>query len=119
MPLKAKAIAFSVAVLLAGAGGVYAFMPTSQQSASDASKTAAPMQDVATAVATDPVSTLEEQASQGAVAPETDINAAPKQPKNDRPVNPPSTKLTRQQLMPPPATEDEKLQKAAEMESNF
>lgn len=119
MSFKVKIIAFSAAGLLAAAGGIYAFMPDNQESASGSREIVGSVQTVATADVINPPSTTDKRVGEEGVARATDTTAAPRQSPKDQPESQSPKKLTRQQLLPPPATEDEKLQKAAEQESNF
>jgi hypothetical protein len=123
MSSKAKTIAFSVAALLAVAGGVYAFMPSEQGNAASAGPVTNLAQTAAERGAT-PVQTVpDEKLSEKAKAPtEAAVTLQPPVAPADplsQPVAAAPKKLTRQQLTPPAATEEEKLQKAAEQESNF
>jgi type IV secretory pathway VirB10-like protein len=123
MSSKAKTIAFSVAALLAVAGGVYAFMPSDQGNAASAGPVTSLAQTAAepgaTPVQTVPDEKLSEKAKTPTEAPVTlQPPVAPADPLS-QPVAAAPKKLTRQQLTPPAPTEEEKLQKAAEQESNF
>lgn len=117
MSLKPKTIAISVTALLVAAGGAYVFMPDDKQAS-------APSSEISNSIeATSAPIGSQSQADASAKASKTvdgqSASATPQpivQPKAPTPA--PKT-LTRQQLTPPPMTEDEKLQKAAEQESNF
>ncbi len=122
MSFNAKTISLSVAALLAIAGGVYAFMPSSPQQAPETTLAAGTEQNVAAPAPTDV------QPSDNAAANEKlssdkadnkDAAAATQAPVAAQPAPPAPKKLTQQQLTPPPLTEDEKLQQAAQQESNF
>jgi hypothetical protein len=119
MSFKVKTIAFSAAGLLAAAGGIYAFMPDNQESASGSREIVGSVQTVAPADLINLPSTTDKRVGEQGVAQGTDTTAATKQSAKDQPESQAPKKLTRQQLLPPPATEDEKLQKAAEQESHF
>lgn len=119
MSFNTKAVALSVAGLLAVAGGLYAFMPPGQDGAASNGKAAASVQSVAIADAPNPVASKDKQSGTEATAQGSDAAAAPKQSSQDQTATQAPKKLTRAQLTPPPATENEKLEKAAEQESNF
>lgn len=101
MSINAKIIALYGAALLAVGGGVYAVMLDAPTGAGVAPMQMASNDTVAVPAAVAPA----------AVAP---VVADPA-----KPAAPAPKKLTREQLLPPPMTEAEKLQKAAEQESNF
>jgi hypothetical protein len=114
MSIKTRTIVFSLAALLAAAGGIYAFTPDNQGSVAGDKAVEASAQTPEPAAA----------ASQNAVAEPVDQKttsqpgeAAAKQPA--QPASQAPKKLTREQLMPPPMTEAEKLDKVAQQESNF
>ncbi len=120
MSVKSKTIAVAVAGLLAVAGGIYAYSADDQVSAPSDIKIAASGQVAAqpTTPATQDQTTApsvkagEVQAPAAAVAGAGTATQA-------QPTAPAPKKLTKQQLTPPAPTEAEKLQKAAEGESNF
>jgi hypothetical protein len=119
MSFQNKTIAVSAAALLAVAGGLYAFMSNDQNSGADGHDTEALVQTIAKPEATGSQTTpviqsVEQTDAQGANPTLVQQPAAPDQVAAQAP-----KKLTKQQLTPPPATEEEKLQKAAERESNF
>jgi hypothetical protein len=119
MSIKNKTIAFAAVALIAVAGGAYAFMPSDQAGSSASSKPVKVAQTGANQQATDPQVAANNQGSEK-VASEAVNSANPKQLVTpNQPVVQATNKLTRQQLTPPPANENEKLQKAAEQESNF
>ncbi len=119
MPFKTKTIALTVAGLLAAGGGVYAF--TSGEPEKPAS--GAPVETASKAMTSDEVKALPDNTAPE--APMTDAvqpNGSAAQPTTAGSQAAPAApkKLTREQLTPPaPKTEEEKLQKAAEQESNF
>jgi type IV secretory pathway VirB10-like protein len=118
MSSRTNIIALCVGVLLTVGGGIYAFMP-----GSGGDQTANAKVESAPQVAVKPESEQPQQppskpsqASDPTQAANAAAAAMPQQPQ--APVQA-SKRLTREQLTPPPATEEEKLQKAAERESNF
>ena len=117
MSFNAKTISFSVAALLTIAGGVYAFMPSSSREAPESSEAAGPDQSAAARAPKDPQTTASAATSDKVDSKEAP--AAQQAPAAVEPAFQAPKKLTQQQLTPPPMTEDEKLQKAAEQESNF
>jgi hypothetical protein len=125
MSSKAKTIAFSVAALLAVAGGVYAFMPSEQGNAASAGPVTNLAQTAAEPGAS-PVQAAFDEKPEEKVKVEAPVTlqtpvavAQPSAQPLAQPVAAAPKKLTRQQLTPPAPTEEEKLQKAAEQESNF
>jgi hypothetical protein len=119
MSVKNKTIAFAAVAVLAVAGGAYGFMPGDKDGSSASSKAPSLAQTAANQQATDPHVAANNQGSEK-VASEAVNSANPKQLVTpNQPVVQATNKLTRQQLTPPPANENEKLQKAAEQESNF
>jgi hypothetical protein len=116
MSFKPKTIAFSVAALLAAAGGIYAFMPGDQGGASGSREVAGSAQDAAKPeIASSPSA----QSGDNTAVQDTDAAVAKQPTAKDQPDGQAPKKLTKKQLTPPPLTEEEKLQKAAEQESNF
>jgi hypothetical protein len=125
MSSKAKTIAFSVAALLAVAGGVYAFMPSDQANVASAGPVAS-LAQTALEPGAAPVPAAFDEKPEEKVKVEAPVTMQPPvaaaQPSTQplaQPVAAAPKKLTRQQLTPPAPTEEEKLQKAAEQESNF
>ncbi len=118
MSSKAKVVALSVGVLLAVGGGIYAVMPGSGPDqangtqVSDGPAVAAQPDSQGTPQPTAGSSAAEDGAQPGTAAVAGSPAPAPQPQQQPK-------KLTREQLTPPPATEEEKLQKAAERESNF
>jgi hypothetical protein len=117
MSLKVKLIAFSSVALIAAVAGIYAFAPDSQNGI-------APNPESAAVQAEQSEQPAQKAVDKDASAQAPKASAAPDPQTTTKPsaaVAPPQTsrKLTREQLMPPPMTEGEKLQKAAEQESNF
>lgn len=116
MSFNAKTIAVSAAVLLTAAGGLYAFMPDRET----APKNRASVSSTRTIAEAKP-----ESPQAGANGPNVaeakgaDATVAAQPGAAEQPASQAPKKLTRAQLTPPPATEEEKLQKAAEQESNF
>lgn len=117
MSFNAKIFAFSAAALLLVGGGVYTFMSNDEgNSPGDpvvASQVEAPEQPV--------MPTLQEVSAgqhdgKIVVSEPSEVKQAtpPAQPTSQMP-----KKLTKEQLLPPPATEAEKMEKAAQQESNF
>jgi hypothetical protein len=117
MSFKAKTIALSAVALLVVGGSAYTFMsddvvstpgdPVVANSAETAEQTNPEALQVVVA----------EQDKGSVVAPaEVDAKQAASQV---QPASQPPKKLTKAQLLPPPATEAEKLEKAAQSESNF
>lgn len=118
MLFKSRIIAFSAAAVLAVAGGVYALMPDAAQNSSSTGNNAVLDQ---TAAKTDVViaqKTVGGPSHDEAKNPGANVTADQQPASQAQPVQAPK-RLTKQQLMPPPLSEDEKLQKAAELESNF
>lgn len=111
---RTKIIALPVAALLAVGGGIYAFAPDEPQSPSG---TAPALEPAEVAEKPDAVAPQQAQVGHGAAKDPTAV-AAQQNPQASVPSQAPK-KLTRQQLAPPPLTEAEKLEKAAEQESNF
>jgi hypothetical protein len=114
MSMKTKTIVVSLAAFLAAVGGIYAFAPGHQGSASggdeagDSVQSPKPAATASQDAKSEPLG--EKTASQGG-------DATAKQPA--QPAIQVAKKLTREQLMPPPMSEAEKLDKAAQQESNF
>jgi hypothetical protein len=119
MPFKSKAIAISVAALLVAGGGAYAFLSDDNANKPVDNEAAATVQTSAKPEANNAQSTSSGASSEQTDAPKTDAPTAQQPPAQGQMASQAPKKLTRQQLTPPPATEDEKLQKAAEQESNF
>jgi hypothetical protein len=119
MSSKTKIIAFSVAALLAVGGGIYAFMPSEPEIASGAGQLIGSGQTGVKPEVTDSPISASGQSTEKAGIQATAPAAAPQPAAQAQPAVQAPKKLTKEQLMPPPATEDEKLQKAAEQESNF
>jgi hypothetical protein len=119
MSMNAKTASLSVAALLAIAGGVYAFMPGNSQDVPAHVAAADPGQDVAAQEPANPQLPSTKASGETADADRARGTAAEPQPGQAQPVAAGPKKLTQQQLTPPPLTQDEKLQKAAEQESNF
>jgi hypothetical protein len=117
MSFKTKTIAVSAVALLAVVGGAYAFMPAGQDKSSENAEVINTVQVVEPPMANSaPVATSgNEQAEVSAKAAAAAPEVAPK----DKSAAQTPKKLTREQLTPPPLTEEEKLQKAAQQESNF
>lgn len=111
MSHKSRNIALSAAAVLLVAGGAYSFMGDTPDAVS---YSADPM--VSSLVDAKPAAPSAENTVNAPVSQKADGAA---QTPLAEPVAPVQKKLTKQQLTPPPATEDEKLQKAAEQESNF
>ncbi len=118
MLFRAKNIAFSAAALLVAAVGVYTFMPDQAQSPSSAPGDALLGQPPVKAEVLASQNVTSGPDSHETTAQNANTEAAGIPANQDQPVQAPK-KLTRQQLTPPPMTEDEKLQKAAEQQSNF
>jgi hypothetical protein len=116
MSMNAKTISLSAAALLAIAGGAYAFMPGSSQ---DVSESVAIGQEAAVRGSTDAQMPSTAAIDTKAGAESANGIVAPPLPGQEQPIAAAPKKLTQRQLTPPPLTEDEKLQKAAEQESNF
>jgi type IV secretory pathway VirB10-like protein len=119
LPFNPKTIAFSVAALMAVAAGAYTLMPNDEQSSAAGQDAEGLEQAAAKAEPTDTPKSV--AGNSGANADAKEVNAPPVQQPSaqNQPVVPAPKKLTTQQLTPPIATEEEKLQKAAEQESNF
>jgi hypothetical protein len=112
MSTKTKTLAFSVAALLAAGGGYYALMPQDHGSGFQGNDIPAPAQN-AKPVAADL------QQAEGATAMGKPVDQSKEAPAPKPPVQQAPQKLTKEQLMPPPLSENEKLDKAAQQESNF
>ncbi len=117
MSFKAKTIAFSAVALIVVGGSAYTLMsndevsgpgnPVVERSAETAEQTNPEASQVVAA-----------QQDKGSVAAPKVVDA--KQAASQvPPANQPPKKLSKEQLLPPPATEAEKLEKAAQAESNF
>jgi hypothetical protein len=115
MSFKVKAISLSVCAVLVAAGGAYSFMSDSPQNATTGTAASAPVQPVAQSAEPQAPKSGEVAVDNPAGADVTGSPAAV----GDKPVVNAPKKLTREQLMPPPETAEEKLQKAAQQESNF
>jgi hypothetical protein len=116
MSFKPKTIAFSVAALLAAAGGIYAFMSGDQGGTSGGKEIAG---SASAAAKPEIASSPSEQSRDNTAVQDTDAAVAKQPTAKDQPDGQAPKKLTKKQLTPPPLTEEEKLQKAAEQESNF
>lgn len=119
MSLSAKTIAVSAIALLAVAGGLYASMPGGQESDPNNSAPMTSAQTVAETKAKNSQDVANGQITSNANAKSTNAIVAAQTDAAGQPANQAPKKLTRAQLTPPPATEEEKLQRAAEQESNF
>jgi hypothetical protein len=119
MPFKSKAIAISVAALLVAGGGAYAFLSGDHANEPGDNEAAAIVQTNAKLEANDAQTAPNGASSKQTDASKTDTPAAQQPAAQGQMASQTPKKLTRQQLTPPPATENEKLQKAAEQESNF
>jgi hypothetical protein len=116
MSTKTKMIAFSAAAVLAAAAGIYAFGPSGRENVAESSEVAKPAPPVALP---DKSSAPAMTAAEKAIDPAAEPKAAQPQAAPEKAASQPPVKLTREQLIPPPPkTEDEKLQKAAEQEYN-
>lgn len=119
MSLKTRTIAFSVAALLAGAGGIYAFMPNDPEAVSENGETIGSAQTEAKPDVTDAPGAAGGPSSEKASVQNGNVAVTQQPVALAKPAAQVPKKLTREQLIPPPASEDEKLQKAAQQESNF
>ncbi len=119
MSFKPKIIVLSVAAFIAAAGGYYASMPGGAESDPDDRNNIKSLQRVAQADATGGPEAVSAPRAEDVKA----VNASAtveQSPVVQGPVAIEAPKkLTRQQLTPPPASDEEKLQKSAEQESNF
>lgn len=111
MSFKYKNIALSAAAILLVVGGTYSVLSDRPDAISTSAKTVEPAPAKANPPPSGAKIPVNTHASQHSNVP---ASMPPAQP-----VAPVQKKLTKQQLTPPPVTEDEKLQKAAEQESNF
>ena len=117
MSLKAKTIAFSAVALIVVGGSTYAFMSNDPLGSPDRPVSA---NSVDTPEQTDLAASQEilNEKDKGKV--EAPAAADVKQTTSQaRPAGQPPKKLTKEQLLPPLVTEAEKLEKAAQQESNF
>ena len=114
MSFKPKIIVLSVAALIAAGGGLYASMPGDPESAPGSRNNIDLVQSVAQADVTGRQETANAPHDDSAKTGNASATAAQAPVANEAP-----KKLTRQELTPPPASEEEKLQKSAEQESNF
>lgn len=118
MAFKSKYIALSVAALLVGAGSLFAFMPDTPKGVANDPGTSTGQTTVPNSPAVEN-STSEQSEKSADFHSENAARTLQPAGKEQSLAGQTPKKLTRQQLLPPPATEDEKLQKAAEQESNF
>ncbi|MGL5837213.1 MAG: hypothetical protein ACRCY3_01780 [Sphingorhabdus sp.] len=107
-----KTAVFSVAAFIAVGGSMYAFMLEDRAASSDKRTNADSVQ-----IAADPDISALQQAPIKQSEGTTDNQKATAEPTQAS--EPTPKKLTREQLAPPPLSEAEKLQRAAEQESNF
>ncbi len=119
MVLKTKTVAISVAFCLAVAGGVYALTAGGAEAVAPSQERIA--SDHALATKADPGSPQLTSATSGNMVDTEDANppldrqtVSQNQPNSQAP-----KKLTKQQVTPRAATQEEKLQQAAEQESRF
>jgi hypothetical protein len=116
MSFRPKIIAISVTAFLAVVGGGYALMPDENDGAANVRETVSSAQAPASR---DVVDSSSRQSGDGADLQGAPAAVATRPSTESQPVGQAPAKLTKRQLTPPPATEEEKLQKAAEQESNF
>jgi hypothetical protein len=119
MSFKFKTIAISVIALSAVGGGIYAASSDTQNSTPQSTETADAGNGDAKTAAPGSQDTPAAQNVQKTGAQSPAAAVTPQPGKADQPASPTPVKLTQKQLTPPAATEAEKLQKAAEQESNF
>jgi hypothetical protein len=118
MSSKTKVIALSVGALLAIGGGIYAVIPGNDPTQS-VNAQGASAQQVAAEPDAPETRQLPVEPSKAKDEGQTSTATVAGSQKQPLPSVQAPKKLTREQLTPPPATEEEKLQQAAERESNF
>jgi hypothetical protein len=117
MSFKAKTIGFTAVALIVVGGGAYTFMSNDDVSSPDSPGVAS---SVETAEQTDMAASQDVLNDQDQGKAEVPVTAEAKQATEQvQPASQPPKTLTKKQLLPPPATEAEKLEMAAQQESNF